>query len=160
MDQIGAKDLDHKTMAERVMGELNGQIDNPGWWAQAVAISYEQEIGRRMVGQRSDGTFEINVSRSTKMGMQELMDKWTAFASNDSEILYMIDGEPRLGGTDKRLQWRAKAIDGSKIQITSEPKKDGTAAIIATVSGIQSQDLSQQSKQKWIGLFEHFLTII
>lgn len=36
----------------------------PGWWAQAVTVGWERISGRRRTHQRSDGTFEVNASKT------------------------------------------------------------------------------------------------
>jgi hypothetical protein len=158
LDQMGAKDLDHTSIAVKVSQELEGQIDNPGWWAQGITVVYEQEIGRRLPGQRSDGSFEINASRSTGLGMQELMDRWTEFAAGEAEIQELIAGEPRLGGTEKRRHWRAKSKDGASLQITAEPKSDGTAAIIATIGNLPSPEASAAAKEQWSQLLSRAIS--
>ena len=48
MDGIGARDLDHKAIALEVYEELEGTVDQLGWWTQAVTVAYEQYIGRRI----------------------------------------------------------------------------------------------------------------
>jgi hypothetical protein len=42
MDGIDAKSLNHHEIATKVLEELDGKIDNIGWWAQAVTVAYEQ----------------------------------------------------------------------------------------------------------------------
>ena len=58
-----------------MLAELDGRVDNPAWWAQSVTVAYEQDSGRRFPGQRPKGTFQTSVSKSTQLGMAELMDK-------------------------------------------------------------------------------------
>lgn len=103
MDGSDAKSLDHHDIALRVHEELEGTIDRPSWWAQAVTVTYEQYIGRRIPGQRLDGTFQTSVSKSTKPGMEELMEKWVAFAAGDMVVLDPISTEPWVSGTEKRI---------------------------------------------------------
>jgi hypothetical protein len=74
MDAIDARNLDHQQIALKVYEELDGTIEPLGWWTQAVTVAYEQYIGRRIPGQRPDGTFQTTVSRSTTLGMEELME--------------------------------------------------------------------------------------
>jgi hypothetical protein len=38
----------------------------PGWWAQTVALGYERLSGRRLPGQRADGTFTAGCSRTVE----------------------------------------------------------------------------------------------
>jgi hypothetical protein len=158
MDGIGAKNLDHKAIALEVYEELDGTIEQLGWWAQAVTVAYEQYIGRRIPGQRSDGTFQTSVSRSTTLGMAELMDRWQKFAADDETVRdIVVDGDPRISGTDRRITWRTKARDGSSVVVTSEPKKNGTASIVATQIGLTTLELNDEARERWTSVVSRFL---
>ena len=157
MDGIGAKNLNHHEIATKVLEELEGKVDNLGWWAQSVTVAYEQYIGRRIPGQRPDGTFQTSVSKSTKLGMKELMDQWVTFADGDQEVHALIAADARVSGTEKRITWRTKARDGSEIRVTSEPKKDGTASIIAVQMGLQTNELNIEAQSKWSSILQRFL---
>ncbi|MCC6802073.1 MAG: hypothetical protein IT319_04235 [Anaerolineae bacterium] len=157
MDGIDARSLNHHEIATKVLEELDGRIENPGWWAQAVSVAYEQEIGRRIPGQRPDGTFQTSVSKATRLGMQALMDKWAEFAAQDQAVLDWIAGEVRVSGTENRITWRTKSPDGSSIVVISEPKKDGSASIVAQHMGLQTEDLNIEAKAKWTAILERFL---
>src|SRR3712207_4084123 len=120
MDRIGAQDLDHKAIALRVYEEIDETLEQRGWWTQAVTVAYEQHIGRRIPGQRPDGTFQTSVSRSTPLGMQELMDRWEEFAAGDEAVRsVVVEGDLRVSGTDRRITWRTKARDGSSVVVIS-----------------------------------------
>jgi hypothetical protein len=157
MDSVDAKSLDHHNIAVKVLEELDGTIDNLGWWAQAVTVAYEQYIGRRIPGQRPDGTFQTSVSKSTKLGMKKLMDRWVDFAAKDQSIRDLVAGDLRVSGTDRRITWRTKAVDGSSIIVTSEPKSNGTASIVATQMGLQTHELNIEAKAKWSSILRRFL---
>jgi hypothetical protein len=157
MDNIGAKNLSHHEIATKVIEELDGKIENIGWWAQSVTVAYEQYTGHRIPGQRPDGTFQTSVSKATKLGMKDLMDKWVSFAAGDKDVLALIAADPKVSGTDRRITWRTKARDGSDIRITSEPKKDGTASIIAVQMGLQTNELNMEAKSKWSSILQRFL---
>lgn len=158
MDEVGANDMSHKELATKVQAELEGVTDNPGWWAQTVTVAYEQHIGRRAPGQAQDGTFQASVSRATPLGMEELMERWTAFATGDDEVLASFSGEPRTSGTDKRMHWRVKGDDGTGVQVTSEPKRTGAASLIVTLTGSRSFELSQEARARWAGIVERFVS--
>ncbi len=157
MDGIGAKDLTHHAIASKLIEELDGKIENIGWWAQSITVAYEQHIGRTVPGQRPDGTFQTSVSKATKLGMQALMDKWEVFAAADQAVLDWIAAPAKVSGTGNRITWRTKAHDGADIRITSEPKKDGTASIIAMHMGVETHELNMEAKAKWSSIFERFL---
>lgn len=157
MDNIGARNLSHHEIATKVLEELDGKVENIGWWAQSVTVAYEQYVGHRIPGQRPDGTFQTSVSKATKLGMQALMDKWVSFAAVDQDVLAVVAGEVRVSGTEKRITWRTKADDGSDIRVTSEPKKDGTASIIAVQMGLQTNELNIEAKSNWASILQRFL---
>ena len=157
MDGIDAKNLSHHAIATHLLQELDGKIDNIGWWAQSITTAYEQYIGRTIPGQRPDGTFQTSVSKATKLGMQELMDRWTAFAAEDQDVLALVESDVKVSGTDKRITWRTKGHDGSDIRIASEPKKDGTASIIVQHMGLASHDLNMEAKANWTTIIQRFL---
>jgi len=157
MDSIDAKNLSHYEIATKLLEELDGKIDNAGWWAQSITVAYEQYIDRRIPGQRSDGTFQTSASKATKLGMQALMDKWVDFAAADQDVTTIVAGEIRVSGTEKRITWRTKAHDGSDIRVTSEPKKNGTASIIVDQIGLQTHELNLEAKSKWAAILERFL---
>jgi hypothetical protein len=158
LDGIGARDLDHKAIALKVYEELDGTIERVGWWTQSVTVAYEQYIGRRVPGQRPDGTFQTSVSRSTAFGMDELMDRWQKFAADDETVQgIVIDGELRVSGTDRRITWRTKARDGSSVIVTSEPKKNGTASLVVNQIGLETLELNDDAKERWTSVVARFV---
>jgi hypothetical protein len=157
MDGIDAVNLSHHAIATKLVEELDGKIDNIGWWAQSITVAYEQYIGRTIPGQRPDGTFQTSVSKATKLGMQELMDKWTAFAAGDQAVRDLVAGDVKVSGTDKRITWRTKGHDGSDIRIASEPKKDGSASIIVQHMGLATHDLNMEAKANWASIIQRFV---
>ena len=158
MDGIGAPDLDHQAIARKVHAELDGTMEQAGWWTQSVTVAYEQHIGRRIPGQRSDGTFQLSVSRSTPHGMDELMEKWRGFAAQDETVRdIVVDADPKVSGTDRRITWRTRARDGSSVVVTSEPKPTGTASIVATQIGLQTLELNDEARERWTAVVTRFL---
>src|SRR6185295_8240868 len=43
-----------------------------GWWAQAVTVGYERIKGLRQIGQRRDGGFEVNKSKTVAVPLSRL----------------------------------------------------------------------------------------
>jgi hypothetical protein len=46
----------------------------PGWWAQTVTVGYERIKGLRALGQRRDGSFEANKSKTFAVPLRRLYD--------------------------------------------------------------------------------------
>jgi len=160
-DAIGAPQLDHRQIALRVYDELGDTVERRGWWTQSVTVAYEQPIGRRIPGQRPDGTLQTSVSRSTPLPMTELMARWRAFADGDAAVQQVVaGGEVRVSGTDRRTTWRTRATDGSSVVVTSEPKKDGTASLVATQVGLPTLEANDAARVWWTAVVERFLAAV
>ncbi|SDI47678.1 hypothetical protein SAMN04488693_11256 [Arthrobacter subterraneus] len=157
LDSVGGRDLSHKDIALKVHEELDGTMDSAGWWAQSIAVAYEHHIGRRVPGQRSDGTFQLSVSRSTALGLKELMARWSEFAAGNATVQLLLAEPPKTGGSDRRLTWRSRARDGSSVLVTSEPKKNGTASIVASQMGLPSPEANDAAREQWVKLLTAFL---
>ncbi len=68
LDGSKAHTWTHKEIAKHVMEKYK----IPGWWAQTVTVGYERIKGLRAVGQRRDGTFEANKSRTLAVPVARL----------------------------------------------------------------------------------------
>lgn len=156
-DSIGAEKLDHHAIATHLLTELDGMVDNLGWYAQATSNAYEHFIGRRIPGQQPDGTFRLSVSRTTGLGMQELMTEWQSFAAVDPDVGALLSAEPRVSGTENRITWRVKGIDDTTITVISEPKPSGTASIVVQHGGLASQEVSAETREVWLTVVSRFL---
>ncbi|MGB7447889.1 MAG: hypothetical protein WA892_02060 [Ornithinimicrobium sp.] len=159
MDRVGAENLDHHAIATHLLTELDGIVDNLGWYAQAIAVAYEQHIGRRVPGQQPDGNFRMSVSRSTAHQMADLMSKWLTFAATDPDVRRLTCVEPRVSGTDHRMTWRTKGHHGSNITVISEPKKNGTAALVVQHGGLPSPAISADTRLTWTAVLDRFLPV-
>lgn len=157
LDGIGARELDHPTIAGRLLDELAGRVENVGWWAQSITVAYEQQIGRRLPGQGPDGTFRLSVTRSTGLGMAELMDEWVGFAAADPDVDHLATTAPRVSGTNRRITWRAKGHHGSTITVTSEPRKDARAALVVEHGGLPTPESSATARETWMRIADRFL---
>jgi hypothetical protein len=80
-----------------------------------------------------------------------------AFAAGDQDVIALLAGDSKVSGTGKRITWRTKARDGSDIRVTSEPKKDGTASIIAVQMGRETHELNLEAKAKWTAILQRCL---
>lgn len=166
LDAAGGRDLAHPELARLTLAEIKDQdgCSNPEWWAQTAAVAYEQHIGRRLPGQREDGTFDANASRTVPGTMDEALERVSevfdaALApapqeKNDDGRRLVLSGEARTSATEKWRYWRADLADGTTVAVTINDKKvaDG-AAPKATVAighrGLPSPDAAAAAKDAW-----------
>jgi len=70
----------HKAAADH-LHEVHG-VDY--WWCQTLTVWFEQESGLRLPGQRSDGSFCINVSKTVQAAPDVVFAAWTTPEGLDS----------------------------------------------------------------------------
>ncbi len=93
LKSIDAENLPHKDIADHVRSKLASSLENAGWWAQSITVAYEQHIGRRNPGQRSDGSYEATASKTINGSMDDAMNAW----------LNLISGKKDFNGHSKKL---------------------------------------------------------
>lgn len=72
LDRRGAEKLSHRDIAALVSEKY--KVD--GWWSQTVTVGYERIKGLRARGQRRDGTYEANKSRTFNVPVTTLFEAW------------------------------------------------------------------------------------
>jgi len=70
LDRAKAETWPHREIAKYVMEKYK----IPAWWAQTVTVGYERIKGLRAVGQRRDGSFEANKSKTFPVPLERLYD--------------------------------------------------------------------------------------
>ncbi len=68
LDRAKAHTWPHREIAKYV----HEKYKIPGWWAQTVTVGYERIKGLRAVGQRRDGSFEANKSKTFPVPLARL----------------------------------------------------------------------------------------
>jgi hypothetical protein len=102
LDNSKAYSWPHPRIAKHVMEKYK----IPGWWAQTVTVGYERIKGLRAVGQRRDGTFEANKSKTLAVPVDKL---YQAFHDGRTRARWLpgVDLTVRTATPEKsmRIQW-------------------------------------------------------
>ena len=133
-ESADAARLDHTELAKLALARILdvGASTSPEWWAQGVALAYEQHIGRRAPGQRCDGDFSVTVSKTMLGDMDAVLERWTSAFDGATEI----DGVTITRGiatsaTEKWRYWRCGLEDGSAISVNFQTKPGGEKTAVA-----------------------------
>lgn len=102
LDRRGAAAMTHTEIA-RIVREKYKVGD---WWTQAVTVGYERIKGLRARGQRRNGTYEVNKSRTFNVPVATLFDAW----SDPSVRRQWLDG--RIGRVRTQVAPRSLRFDG------------------------------------------------
>lgn len=127
-------DASHTEIARVALAaiEAEGESSSPQWWAQSCAVTFEQAIGVRQVGQTYDGSFSVTVSRTLAGDMDEALSTWqTMTAGREDFAGTVIVGEPRVSSTEKWRYWRCDLDDGSKVSVNIQTKPAGDKSTLA-----------------------------
>jgi hypothetical protein len=105
LDRAGAAAWPHGRIAEHLHA-----IGVGDWWSQMVTVGYERIRGLRERGQRRDGTFELNKSKTYPVPVAEL---WKVFM----RCKEWLDGEKlRMSTATKHKTMRMKWSDGTPVE--------------------------------------------
>ena len=149
LEGIGARDLSHKDIAERIAatGEASG------WWAQSITVAYEQHIGRRAPGQRSDGAYEVAVSKTFAGTMDEALAAWEKLAAGQKDFSGLAPAGPaETSATEKWRYWRCPLDDGTKIVVTISEKAPGKSGLTVAHQKLATEEDKEHWRAYWKGL--------
>lgn len=73
LDKVGAHAWPHRDIARHV----HDKFKVPSWWCQTVTVGYERIKGLRAIGQRRDGGFETNKSKTFAVPIGRLYRAWS-----------------------------------------------------------------------------------
>ncbi|MDQ5963730.1 MAG: hypothetical protein QG629_813 [Patescibacteria group bacterium] len=146
----------HTDIARKVAAELRGKIDSHDWWAQGVTVAYEQHIGRRLPGQRPDGTFEFSVTKSLDGRREAVFLRVMEWAKNRHEFRGFAIENARTSTTEIRSYWRTTVADGTKLDFAVGPRANGGYMLAIT----QSKIISKESSDAWRSFWKEQLATI
>jgi hypothetical protein len=148
LDRLGAALLDHKQVVELVSSQGVGR-----WWQQMVTVGYERMTGKRAAGQRCDGAFTANASRTVAGDKDEALAKWLAVVDGMSEFAGVFaEAEPRQTRSEKWRYWRIALEDGSKVTVMCSDKAGGKAVVAVDHERLADQETAARAKLYWKSL--------
>jgi hypothetical protein len=141
LDRYGAAEMPHREIARLV----HEKYKIPGWWAQTVTVGYERIRGLRAIGQRRDGAYEVNKSRTVAVPVRKA---YRAF--RDARMRKRWLDAPvtvRTATPDKsvRLAWD----DGTIVQAYFTPKDRSKTAVAVQHMKLGDKATADRLKRYW-----------
>lgn len=152
-DKAGGRELLHPTIASIAYEFItsHSSAESPGWWSQAIAVAYEQQIGRRQPGQKADGTYESSATR-TIAGNRDATFHRLSELLNEPYHQGLVCTEVRTSTTPKRSYWRCRL---SHMNVTAAVEsKDDKSLVTITQSSCANAKESQKAKSYWKELLQ------
>jgi len=117
-----------------------------GWWAQAVTVGYERIKGLRALGQRRDGSFEANKSRTFSVPLVRL---YRAFndARTRAQWLPGVDLTVRTAtrGKSMRITWP----DRTSVAVGFSGRGAGKSQVAVQHEKLADRAAQARMKQYW-----------
>jgi hypothetical protein len=141
LDKHNAADLPHRDIATLVHETYKVRE----WWTQTVAVGYERIKGLRARGQRRNGTFEANKSRTFNVPVMTLFNAWA-----DPTIRRRwlgVDVKVRTATAPKsvRLAW----TDGSIIAVGFTAKGASKSQVALAHVKLPDREAAERTKLYW-----------
>jgi hypothetical protein len=142
LDNEGAAELPHRDIAKLV----STKYKIADWWTQSVTVGYERIKGLRARGQRRDGTYEANKSRTFGVPVSVLFDAW-AKAGIRRRWLNGASVKVRTAIASKsmRLGWDDESIVA--VGFTSKGNTKSSVAVQHTK--LPDRETANRIKQYW-----------
>jgi hypothetical protein len=142
LDYVKAHEWPHREIAQYV----HEKFKVPSWWTQTVTVGYERIKGLRAKGQRRDGGFEVNKSKTFAMPLARL---YRGFSDkrNRAKWLPGLDLTIRTATTNKSM--RITMPDGSSVQALFQSKGKGKSVVYVQHANLPDQGGADKAKEFW-----------
>ena len=142
LDDDGAAAMPHRDIAALV----STRYGIPTWWSQTVTVGYERIRGLRERGQRRDGTWEANKSRTYAVPVARLFDAW-ANAKTRRRWLDTPGLTIRTAKAPKtmRLGW----AEGGIVVVGFTAKSRGKSVVALSHTKLPDRATADRLKQYW-----------
>ena len=141
LDAWGADRRTHRDIARHLQGEQG----LPGWWAQAVTVSYERARGMRAKYQKDDG-FEVNVSKTLPVALASV---WRAVTDARSRTRWLEAGTLRTRATTEGKTARFDGPSGTRVLVAFEAKGPGKSTVYVAHSKLPSGEAVEEQRAFW-----------
>jgi uncharacterized protein YndB with AHSA1/START domain len=142
LDYVQAHEWSHKEIARYI----NEKFKVPGWWTQTVTVGYERIKGLRAIGQRRDGGYEANKSRTYPVPLGRL---YRGFSDkrNRAKWLPGVKLTVRTATRDKsmRITWP----DGTSVVVGFLSKGGGKSSVQVQHGRLPDKAAADQVKAFW-----------
>lgn len=144
LDAVDATSLPHREIARHVLEEHG----TTHWWSQSVAVGYERIRGLREIGQRPDGSYEANKSKTFPAPIARVYRAFSV-ARERNRWLPGVDLTVRKENPHKsiRITWP----DGTPVTVYFVAKGEAKTQVAIQHGGLASRDEVAEHKELWAG---------
>jgi hypothetical protein len=142
LDRAKAYTWPHREIAKYVMEKYK----TPGWWAQTVTVGYERIKGLRAVGQRRDGSFEANKSKTFPVPLARL---YNAFSNARLRARWLPDVDLTLRTATRDKSIRITWPDKTSVVVGFERKGPAKSLVALQHGKLPDRASALRMKEYW-----------
>jgi hypothetical protein len=142
LDRAKAHSWTHREIARYVADKYR----IPGWWAQTVTVGYERIKGLRAVGQRRDGSFEANKSKTYSVPLERL---YQAFHDREMRARWLPDVDLTVRTATRNKSMRITWPDRSSVDVGFTSKGASKSQVAVQHAKLPDRDAASSMKQYW-----------
>ncbi|MHC5211677.1 MAG: hypothetical protein ACYTG2_13235 [Planctomycetota bacterium] len=143
LDKAKAASMPHRDIA-RHLHDVEGV---PGWWAQTVTVGYERIRGLREKGQKSDGSYSVNKSKTFAVPVSTLYRTFSARARKR----WLGDVRMRVKTSTVDKSMRITWDDGTPVDVTFWKKRVKKAQVQLQHRGLAGKADAARVREDWTG---------
>jgi hypothetical protein len=152
LDRKKAYELSHSELTKLIKEKYK----TPDWWTQMVAVGYERIKGLRTRGQRRDGSYSANKSRTFSVPVETLFEAWTDTKTRGK---WLADKNVKIRKATAPKSIRLEQ-DGSIIAVMFT-KRGGAKSVVAIDEGnLPSKEAAEAVKQYWSDRFDDLQAVL
>ena len=140
LDGAGFRKSEHREITRHV----EEHFDISAWWVQSAVVGYERIVGLREIGQRREGTYDANKSKTFPVPVEEL---FRAFEDERDGWLGDVEWRVRKSTAPRsiRLDWP----DGGQVDLWFTAKGDAKSSVQIQHRKLASKDDVAPVKEAW-----------
>jgi hypothetical protein len=140
LDAAHAAEKPHREIAEYV-----SSLGTPDWWSQTVTVGYERIRGLRERGQRRDGAYEANKSRTFNVPIETLFDAFANSRKRNRWLPVKVKVRTSIPQKSMRITWD----DDTSIQLYFLSKGASKSSVAVQHTKLQDRAAVEATKKAW-----------
>jgi len=140
LDSAGAMELDHKS----IVAVIAPHLERSAWWAQMIAVAYEQERGLRALHESAHG-FQVSVSRTLNVPLETLYRAFAEPAPRKRWLREAVEMRKSTPGKYVRMTW----TDGTHVDVNVYAKGPGKSSAQVQHSKLEDAKAAAKWKTFW-----------
>jgi len=153
LDYVGAQDWSHRAIADHVHTAYKVK----DWWTQTVTVGYERIKGLRAIGQRRDGGFEANKSKTLNASAAAV---FRAFAHARVRKHWLPGVNVTVKKATPNRSVRMLWDDGTPVEVWIVPKGKGKTAAQVQHRKLADKGHADSRKLYWTAKLESLQRVI